>query len=278
MKLIFSYNKDNTLFGNFENLLNTVKSFSDIKIGLGAKSSEYGSYEEIIPFLNIAYTDNCVIGFQPYHTSSQSFKSFQNNQPSNYENFNCFLLYQTDKNYGVFRSSRNSVVYNEITFRKNGYKYYNWYERNLDYKFLYNSIIDRNDTKKLEKLIDGIRRGYNLKIRFLLNDVYYILTPTIKYFNFSNNPKSLCIKTYPFIDISEIEKNQRFLLKECLININGDISILESKEYFLEKKNFFFERIFHFLSKNLNINFQLSKKDIIKTQNFQKQEIDWFFY
>ena len=233
MKLTYSYNKENILFGKFENLLNTVKSFSDIKIGLGAKG-----YEEIIPTVNIAYTDDNVVGIQPYHTSSQSLSSFQNNQPTNFRNYNSILLYYSNMNFVILRSGQNSEVYN-LTFEKSDYKYYNWYERNLDNKFRYNSIKDRNDTKKIEKLIDGIRKGYNLKIRFLLNGVKYILTPTIKYFNFDNNPNSLSIKTYPFIDISEIEKNKRFVLKECLININGNVSILQSKEYFLTKKWFF---------------------------------------
>jgi len=76
MKLTYSFDKENILSGKFENLLNTVKSFSDIKIGLGAKS-----YEEIIPFVNIAYTDDYVVGIQPYNTSSQSLSGFQNNQP-----------------------------------------------------------------------------------------------------------------------------------------------------------------------------------------------------
>ena len=272
MKLTYSYNKENILFGKFENLLNTVKSFSDIKIGLGAKG-----YEEIIPTVNIAYTDDNVVGIQPYHTSSQSLSSFQNNQPTNFRNYNSILLYYSNMNFVILRSGQNSEVYN-LTFEKSDYKYYNWYERNLDNKFRYNSIKDRNDTKKIEKLIDGIRKGYNLKIRFLLNGVKYILTPTIKYFNFDNNPNSLSIKTYPFIDISEIEKNKRFVLKECLININGNVSILQSKEYFLTNKWFFFFKLFNFFLRKLNINLQLIKKNIIKNQNFQKQDIEWYLY
>ena len=272
MNLTYSFDKENILSGKFENLLNTVKSFSDIKIGLGAKS-----YEEIIPFVNIAYTDDYVVGIQPYHTSSQSLSGFQNNQPPNYTNYNCIFLYYSNMKYGVLRSGQNSEVHN-LTFGKSDYKYYNWYERNLDNKFRYNSIKDRNDTKKIEKLIDGIRKGYNLKIRFSLNGVKYILTPTIKYFNFDNNPNSLSIKTYPFIDISEIEKNKRFVFKECLININGNVSILQSKEYFLTNKSFFFVRLFNFFLRKLNINLQLIKKNIIKNQNFQKQDIEWYLY
>tara|TARA_Y100000031_G_scaffold28902_1_gene32032 strand:+ start:60 stop:605 length:546 start_codon:yes stop_codon:yes gene_type:complete len=179
--------------------------------------------------------------------------------------------------YGVLRSGQNSEVHN-LTFGKSDYKYYNWYERNLDNKFRYNSIKDRNDTKKIEKLIDEIRKGYNLKIRFTLNGVNYILTPTIKYFNFDNNPNSLSIKTSPFIDISEIKKNKRFVLKECLININGDISILQSKEYFLTDKRNFFLRLFNFIFRKLTINLYLSKKNIVTNQNLQKQDIEWYLY
>jgi hypothetical protein len=272
MNLTYSFDKENILSGKFENLLNTVKSFSDIKIGLGAKS-----YEEIIPFVNIAYTDDYVVGIQPYHTSSQSLSGFQNNQPPNYTNYNCIFLYYSNMKYGVLRSGQNSEVHN-LTFGKSDCKYYNWYERNLDNKFRYNSIKDRNDTKKIEKLIDGIRKGYNLKIRFTLNGVNYILTPTIKYFNFDNNPNSLSIKTSPFIDISEIKKNKRFVLKECLININGDISILQSKEYFLTDKRNFFLRLFNFIFRKLTINLYLSKKNIVTNQNLQKQDIEWYLY
>jgi hypothetical protein len=274
MKLIYACNEKNIIFGKFENLLNSVKSFSDIKIGLGSKKG----YEEIIPFVNIAYTDDYVVGIQPYHTSSQSLSSFQNNQLINYKNFNMFFLYYSNMNYGKLRSSQNSEVYNEVVYRKSDYKYFNWHERNLDNKFRYNSIKDENDIKKTEKLIDGIRKGYNLKIRFSLNGVKYIFTPTIKYFNFGNNPNSLSIKTHPIIDISEIEKNRRFVLKECLININGNVSILQSNEFFLTKKSFFFERLFKFFLRKLNINFQLKRKNKLKHQNFQKQDIDWYLY
>ena len=274
MKLIFSYNKDNNLFGKLRDLLDAVKSFSDIKIGLGSKKD----FEEIISFVNIAYTDDYVVGIQPYHTSSQSLSSFQNNQLINYKNFNMFFLYYSNMNYGLLRSSQNSEVYNEVTYGKSDYKYYNWYERNLDKKFRYNSIKDENDIIKKEKLIDGIRKGYNLKIRFSLNGVKYILNPTIKYFNFGNNPNSLSIKTHPIIDISEIEKNRRFVLKECLINIDGNVSILQSNEFFLTKKSFFFERLLKFFLRKLNLNFQLKRKNKLKHQNFQKQDIDWYLY
>ena len=272
MKLIYSFGNENIHLGEFKDLLNSAKSFSDIKIGLGAKG-----YDETIPLLNIAYTDDYVVGIQPYHTSSQSLSSFKNNQSTNYINYNCILLYYSNMELGIMRSGLNSEAHN-FTLKKANYKYYNWYERNLDNKFIYNSIKDRNDTKKKEKLIDGIRKGYNLKIKFSLNKVNYILTPTIKYFNFDNNPNSLSIKTHPFVDISEIEKNKRFVFKECLISINGNLSILQSKEYFLTNKLFFFTRLINFFFKKLNINLELIKKNKLKYQNFQNQDIEWYLY
>ena len=34
MKLTYSFDSENTFFGKFKDLLNSLKSFSDIKIGL----------------------------------------------------------------------------------------------------------------------------------------------------------------------------------------------------------------------------------------------------
>jgi hypothetical protein len=68
------------------------------------------------------------------------------------------------------------------------------------------------------------------------------------------------------------------VLKECLININGDISILQSKEYFLTDKRNFFLRLFNFIFKKLTIDLYLSKKTILKNQNLQKQDIEWFLF
>ena len=59
--------KGNQIEGNFKNLLNRVKEISDLKLGL----KDY-TYEEIIPFTNIAYTEDFVCGFAPYHKSSYS--------------------------------------------------------------------------------------------------------------------------------------------------------------------------------------------------------------
>ena len=180
--------------------------------------------------------------------------------------------------YINLRSSQNSEVHNEIGINKNIYTYYNWHEKNLDNKLRYNSIKDRDDTKKFEKLIDGIHKGYDLKIRLSLNGVTYILVPTIKYYNFDNNQKSLSIKTHPFIDISEIEKNNKFIYKECLIDICGNVSILQSKEYFPHYKKFFFVKIFNFFLNKFGVSLRLSKREIIKNQNFQKQDIEWYLY
>ncbi len=263
MKLLYSTKKNNIIFGKFENLLNSVKMFSDIKIGLESKNN----FEEIIPFVNIAYTNDFVVGIQPYHTSSESLRIFQKNQ-SKYKNFNCFLLYYSNMKHCVLRSSQNSEIYNEIGMHKYSYKYYNWYERNLHNKLRFNSINDINDTKKVEKLIYGIRNGYNVKVKFSLNGVNYILTPTIDYFNFDGDFNSLSIKTHPFIDISENEKNQSYLVKECLININGDISILQSKEYFLTLKKSTVEKIFNFFFKKIKYKITTNKKKYIKNSKF----------
>ena len=272
MKLVFSYNKDNNLFGKLRDLLDAVKSFSNIKVGLGASY-----YEEIIPFTNVAYTDDYVVGIQPYHTSSESLSSFKNSQSTDYRNYNVIFLYYSGMKYGVLRSGQNSEPHNS-TLSKNNYKYYNWYEENLDAKFRYNSIKDKNDTEKIKKLIEGIKQGYNLKIKFSLNGVNYILTPTIEYFNFDNSPNSLSVKTHPIIDISEIEKNKKLLLKECFFNINGDVSILQSKEYFLSKSSNFFLKLVNFFFRKLKINLQLIKKNIIKNEKFLNQDIEWYLY
>lgn len=271
MTLIYSCNKKNTLSGNFENLLNAAKSFSDIKIGLGARG-----YEEIMPFENIAYTDDYVVGIQPNHISSASLSTFKkDNIPTTHYNV-CFLYY-SNKDAIFLRSGLDADLI-KGSFTHNIYRYYNWYERNLNYNFKYNSSIDRNDPKKIEKLIDGIRKGYNLKIRFILNGVNYNLTPAIKYFNIDNNPNSLSIKTTPFIDITEIKKNKRFLFKEAIININGDISILQSREFFITDKRNFFLKLFNYATRKLNINLSLNKKNIAINQNLYKQDFEMFLY
>ena len=270
MKLTYSYSNDKLIFGKFENLLNAAKSFSDIKIGLGTNE-----YEEIIPFNNIAYTDDFVIGFQPNHTSSYSSKIF-NSKKVKYTNYKVFFLYSSNKDIGIFKSGLNSETMLSY-FGNVNYKYYNWYEKNLDCRFKFKSSIDFNDNKKKEKLITEIRDGYNVKIRYKLDGINYILSPTIKYFNINNIKNSLSIKTNPIIDIAEIYKNKRFFLKEFFFNVNGDVSILKSKEYFLKFKKYNFLKLINFILSRLSNNFNLSKNEI-SIQNILKQDIDFYIF
>mgnify|MGYP000406774844 CR=1 FL=1 len=71
--------KGNQIEGNFKDLLNRIKEISELKIGLNE-----GTFEEIIPFTNIAYTEDFVCGFVPYHKSSYSFIKEIEDNCSNY--------------------------------------------------------------------------------------------------------------------------------------------------------------------------------------------------
>ena len=107
-----------------------LKEISELKIGLKAKT-----YEEIIPFTNIAYTEDFVCGIAPYHKSSYSFEKF--NFKKKYRNFNCVQAFFSNKNYAILRSELNGTpLYSDFT--KSPYKYYNWFS---PFHLKYTSII-----------------------------------------------------------------------------------------------------------------------------------------
>ena len=248
---LYSINKDKTE-GSFESLLDAVKKLSDVKIGLKIES-----YEEIIPFINIAYSDDFVVGIANHLTSSLNLRIFKENLKRN-KNYKDTYLFFSNKDFIALRSSLNEIP-NMAVFNQSNYEYYNWFAKNENYELVFTSPDDYSDLSKKKFLINKIKEGSNLKIKVQFKGINYILAPTIEYFNFDEN-NDLSIKTHPYINFNNFkEKQQIFRFQELIANLNGEVSILESKQFFMNKphKNISI-KIFNFLMKKLKINLQLT--------------------
>ena len=86
------------LNGSYKDLLESVKNCSDLKIGLETKD-----YEEIIPLASVAYTEDYIIGIQPYHKASETLHSFIEGENSSYKPYSAVFLFTTERVVGIFR-------------------------------------------------------------------------------------------------------------------------------------------------------------------------------
>ena len=263
----------NQIEGNFKNLLNKVKEISELKIGLKTYT-----YEEILSFTNIAYTEDFIIGIVPYHKSSYRLEKF--NYKKQYRNFNCVFAFFSNKNYAILRSELNGIpLYSDFT--KSPYKYYNWFCNNEKWRLLFTSPNDFNDKDKRQNLVREIKNGSNLKVRIEMNGVNYILSPTIIYFNKNNTQDhDVSIKTHPLVvfdNAQNVDNQEIFKLQELIVNLNGEISILEYVNFLTNtkiKRNII-DRVINFIFRKLKLKLKVINDNEINCFNLTKK-IEWF--
>lgn len=264
--------ENNGTTGSLEELLNSVKSANDVKIGL-----QTDTYEEIIPFINLAYCKEFVCGIVPYQKSSSSIKSFLENKK--YNHYNSVFVYFVDKTYAVLRSNLNGEPL-PSDFRKSNYKYYNWFSNSDDWRLVFKSHKDFENIEKKKNLINFIKNGAALKIKITLKDITYIVIPTIIYFTKKNGQyENLSIKTFPLIifDKQKISEMKNFNLHDLMINLNGEISSLSYMNYPISKKRYnYFTRAFNLILRFLNINYNFIEKEKVKHYKFTNSKVEWF--
>lgn len=263
----------NQIEGNFKNLLNKVKEISELKIELKTEI-----YEEILPFTNIAYTEDFIIGIVPYLKSSYSLEKFNYKK---YKNYNCVFAFFSNENCAVLRSELNGIpLYSQ--FIKSPYKYYNWFSNNEKWRLLFTSPNDFNDKDKRQNLVRELKNGSNLKVRIEMNGVNYILSPTIIYFNHKNNIQdhNVSIKTHPFVifdNAQNIDNQEIFKSQELIANLNGEISILEYVNFLTNtkiKRNII-GRVINFIFRKLKLKLKVINDNEINCFNLTKK-IEWF--
>jgi hypothetical protein len=266
----------NQIEGSFKNLLNKVKEISELKIGMKAST-----YEEMLSFTNIAYTEDFIVGIVPYHKSSYNLEKF--NYLKKYKNYNCVFAFFSNENCAYLRSELNGVPMRN-DFIKSPYKYYNWFSNNEKWRLLFTSPNDFNDKDKRQNLVRELKNGSNLKVRIEMNGVNYILSPTIIYFNHKNNIQdhNVSIKTHPFVifdNAQNIDNQEVFKSQELIANLNGEISILEYANFLTNTKinrNInIIGRVINFIFRKLKLKLKLINENEINCFNLTKK-IEWF--
>ena len=270
-KKIYSI-QGNTIEGNLKNLLNKVEEFSDLKLGL--KTEEY---EEILQLTDIAYTEDLIYGILPNHTSSHNLNKFCDDKDKQY---NCFLIYFSNKNYAVLRSDLNSVPLFS-TFQKSKYKYYNWFSNNSKYRLLFTSPNDFHDKNKKENLVRKIKNGANLKVRIEINNVKHILSPNITYLKKKNNQDieiSLKTNLLPiFNNFQNVDNQEIIKLQKLILNLDGNISVVEYGGFptnVIIKKNIII-RVLNFILRTFKSKTILINENQINSFGMSKK-IEWF--
>jgi hypothetical protein len=262
------------LNGSYKDLLECVRGCASIKIGLGRKA-----FEEIIPFISVAYTDDLIIGIQPYHKSSERIHSFINSVNSVYVPYLSIFLYTTERKMSILRRHINGL-YMDSTFTENpNYFYYKWFVSDEKWQLVYNSTKDYNDTSKKDKMVSFLKKeAQDMKLSFRYKGIDYIVVPNIIYFpkqiqhDKQPMPECLTVKTYPVL---LFENNgttinwTKFELAECLITDSGQISVLSYHDFDLSLpgRNKI-SRIFRYLSRYKKTN---------KLKHFEiKTEVKWY--
>ena len=247
--------------GSFKDLLKRVKEITELKLGL-----KDWHYEEIIPFTNIAYTEDFVCGFS-LTKSSVNLEEF--NYKNEFRNDNVNLVYFSNENYAVLRSELNSNALPSV-FEKGSYEYYNWFCDNEKWRLIYTSPNDFNDKGRKQNLVHELKNGADLKIRIEMNGINFILSPNIIYFNKNNDPDN------------NLSINQEiFKLQELIANLNGKISILEYLSFITKTgirlpvtlRNIIY-RVINFIFRKLKINIKLTSSEINCFSLTKK--IEWF--
>jgi len=260
------------LSGSNKDLLESVKNCSDLKIGLEATN-----YEEIVPLTSVAYTEDYIIGIQPYHTASETLHSFIEGENSTYKPYSAVFLFTTERIVGIFRYRFNGSFKNShFPLRKNTYNYYRWFVNDDKWQVVYDSGKDFNDTLKKDNLIDVLKNeASDLKLSFSYKGITYIVVPNITYFpkatrRGSLSPIRFSVKTHPillFENTGPAINWKNFQLAELIVNDSAEISILTYHRFDLPNKSVI--KLRRILSSIFN------KKEKITHFKFQG-EVKWY--
>jgi len=262
------------LNGSYKDLLERVRGCANIKICLGRKA-----FEEIIPFISVAYTDDFIIGVQPYHKSSESIHSFINSVNSAYVPYLTTFLYTTERRMSILRRQINGSHRDSTFVEKTDYLYYKWFVSDEKWQLVYNSTKDYNDTSKKDKMASFLKKeAQDMKLTFRYKGIDYIVVPNIIYFpkqiqhDKQPMPERLIVKTYPillFENNGTTTNWTKFEQAECLINDSGWISVLSYRDFDLSLQGHNkISRTFRKLSRYIKTN---------KLKHFKiKTEVKWY--
>ena len=114
-----------------------------------------------------------------------------------------------------------------------------------------------------------------------MNGINYILSPTIIFFNKNNiQDNNVSIRTHPFVifdNAQNIDNQEIFKLQELIVNLNGEISILEYVNFLTNtkiKRNII-GRVINFIFRKLKLKLKLINDNEINCLNLTKK-IEWF--
>jgi hypothetical protein len=263
------------LNGSYKNLLESINNCSDLKLGLESKN-----YEEILPLISVAYTENYIIGIQPYHKASETLHSFIEGENSSFRPYSAIFLYSTEMVVGVFRYKLDGS-FRTSRFGALDYNYYKWFVNDDKWQVVYDSAKDYNDTLKKDNLIAVLKnKASDLKLSFSYKGITYIVTPNIIYFPKTSHHAGLSlpitrlsVKTYPillFENEGPVTNWTKFEIAELLITDSGEISALSYRRFNLPNKSV--NKLRRILSRISRI---FNKKEKITQLKFQ-DEVKWF--
>ena len=285
--------------GSFKELLEKVKKGNDVKIKLNVYNRTVKDkldkiytlkrdYEEIIPFVNIAYNNKDIVGLVPYHRASSSTYSFSPEKKNYYnisdssyvrQEYNCFFTYCTNETSITLRTNNNKIPISGDK-QQSTYDLYQWISTDDDWQLAFETDKDSNNTAKKNHLIESLKNGQNVKVEITLNNWNYIIKPQILYFYkdaLDSVNINVSMKTYPIILYEEkIYKEEvgYYQELELMVCSDGTTSVAKTIKHKItykkkniikrlynsfKKKIFFFEKNTEYEELNLNTKWFLKK-------------------
>lgn len=285
--------------GSFKELLEKVKKGNDVKIKLNVCNrtgkDKFGKiytnkrdYEEIIPFVNIAYNNKDIVGLVPYHRASSSSYSFSPKKKNYYDTptssyvhpeYNCFFSYCTNETSITLRTNNNKISIAGDK-QQSTYALYQWISTDDDWQLAFETDKDSNNTAKKNYLIESLKNGQNVKVEITLNNWNYILNPQILYFykdTLDSVSMNVSMKTYPIIlygekiykdDVDYYQESELMVCSDGKTSVAKTIkhkmtykqnNIIKKLYYFFKKKILFFEKKTEYEGLNLNTKWFLKK-------------------
>ena len=256
----------NVIQGNIETLRRAAFQGQKLTIGLHTGPQQDVEYEEMLPCQSVIIDGKDVIGIVPYQTCSvandsslealQFFAEPSNNRPV--RPYGTHLLYTTQCLHGIFRFTHPNVNWDESWWgapdfilscmpgpsTKNQYRRYRWFSDNTKWNPIFRSGVDGVDKKY--QLLDLLRNGNSLKVKFDLGGYTYILEPNITFLGDPKKDKKnrlISIRTLPTIiwdkhnELVQYNNRPVILGAEFTVSTNSMISMI-SLIQFVEGKGF----------------------------------------
>ncbi|MBF0189264.1 MAG: hypothetical protein HQL50_15175, partial [Magnetococcales bacterium] len=220
------------LTGSHEALLDAVRSGQNITIGL-----HEGSYEESIPLPSVALSNGIAYGVQPFHTSAAATlenqrKMFQDGSWGARWPYGVILMYASDNRHGFFRHSftgdsihANSELPTDPG-SKGRYEYYRWIADGSQWREVCNSS---SPMEAREDLVECVKKGQPIKVRFELMGITYILQSTINFVG-SPVPTDVSIRSMPMMFWQEEKPNVYFCV-EFTAGVSGEVSMMSRVQF-----------------------------------------------